>query len=326
MKSVGRENGEIAGIHLRGIPLLVFEPLPLFYNLPVGRVSRHAGATTRQIIRLEKRMIIYGSRMYFKKNVVKSYGECEHCGRYTKQVSYQGRKFGHLYFIPLIPEGPTSQVLNECSACDMGAHIPMTDAVPLVDSLKERFKNWIIEIQDGQTEVVPEGGDQPVNLGVMIAGTIDNLYCLGEIKEIDSITQILEGSGLEYENKIVQGRWSELKGNLANATKHYQSATTLKPKDSIAWYQWGKAEVLMGNVAGAEHAFGKYLELYPDDMGIYIELATLYESKKDYPKIVKAYDKLYELNPELLKQKPMKKVYKKACKKSGEQGQFLSQL
>ena len=71
-------------------------------------------------------MIIYGSRMYFKKNLVRSFGECENCGRYGKRVSYQARKFGHIYFIPILPLGSNSQVLRECKSCSMGSHIPVS--------------------------------------------------------------------------------------------------------------------------------------------------------------------------------------------------------
>ena len=43
-------------------------------------------------------MIVYGSRMYFKKNVVKSFEECEHCGVYGQMTSYKGAEvWPHLF-------------------------------------------------------------------------------------------------------------------------------------------------------------------------------------------------------------------------------------
>ena len=77
-------------------------------------------------------MLIYGSRMYFKKNTVKTTGECEHCGTYGNLTSYQAKKFGHLYFIPILPMGPHSQVLRECPQCRIGTHLSMTDLEPIV--------------------------------------------------------------------------------------------------------------------------------------------------------------------------------------------------
>ncbi|OYP37203.1 tetratricopeptide repeat protein [Rhodopirellula sp. MGV] len=271
-------------------------------------------------------MIIYGSRMYFQKNAVQSYGECGHCGRYAKQKSYQARKFGHIYFIPLIPAGPTSQVLNECSACNMGSHIPLDQCGPMVESLRENFKDWIIKIQDGETEVVPEPGASPVNIGVMIAGTVESLFCLGEIKDVDSIVEILDGSGLEFEKYIVLGRWNELRGDLPAAVTHYRSAAQKRPDDGVGWYQTAKAESLRSNAAGAEEAYNRYLQLHPDDIGVVAELANLYEAHKNHPKVVESYDRLYAMNSDLLANKQMKKVYKKACKKSQVEGQFLKQM
>ena len=264
--------------------------------------------------------------MYFRSNVVKQFGDCEYCGRYAKQSSYRAQKFGHLYFIPLIPLGAKSQVLNECSACDMGAHLPLTDAEPMIQSLRERFKGWVIEIQEGKTEIVPEGQTEPVNVGLLIAGMVETMYSLNEIQDIESISQILLGSDLEFENCLVMARWSEMQGKLAETSKHYQAAHRLQADHPVPLYQWGRAEMRQGNTASAETAFHKYLDVFPDDINAYVELAAMYEGQKDFAKIVRTYDKLYGMNPALLAEKPMKKLYKKACKKSGTQGAYLNQV
>ena len=271
-------------------------------------------------------MIVYGSKMYFKSTVVKAFGNCEYCGEYGQQTSYQGRKFGHLYFIPLIPLGAKSQVLNECPNCDMGAHVPLEELEPRVAALRDQFKEWVVDIQDGKTEITPEGSEEPVNAGILIAGVLKDLYCLNELEGVESISEILMASNLEFENNIVLGRWNEMQGDLATASQKYQAAHAIRPDDPLALFQWGAAEVKQGNAAGAEAAFQKYLAICPNDISAYIELATLYETQNDYANIIKSYDQLYKLNPALLGQKPMAKVYKKACKKSGQPGQFLDQL
>lgn len=271
-------------------------------------------------------MIIYGSRMYFKSNVVRSVGECQYCGAWGRQVSYQASKFGHIYFIPLIPMGAKSQVLNECASCNMGTHIKVADLGPVVDSVTDQFKSWIMAIQDGKTEIIPEGGEEPVNVGVLIAGIVEDLYCLKEIEGIESISAVLNANNLSYENNIVEGRWNEIQGDLEGAKLSYIAAHRVRPKDLVALYQIGMTEVKLGNTTGAEDAFAKYLALSPNDIGAYVELASLYEGQKDYPKIVQAYDKIYELNPDVISDRGMKKVYKKACKKSGVQGKYLNQV
>ena len=148
-------------------------------------------------------MIIYGSRMYFKKNQVQSFGECEHCGRYGKRVSYQARKFGHIYFIPILPLGSNSQVVRECKSCSMGSHIPTHQLDPMVDNLSDQFKSWIMEISNGNTEIEIEPGQPPANIGLLITGILDDLYCLNEIQDVSSITNVLDANNLVYERHLV---------------------------------------------------------------------------------------------------------------------------
>lgn len=88
----------------------------------------------------------------------------------------------------------------------------------------------------------------------------------------------------------------------------------------------GTLDVRRGDAPGAEEAFGKYLALCPDDISAHIELASLYEAQKDSSKIVETYDKIYALDDNLIPQKGMKKIYKKACKKSGIPGKYLNQM
>ena len=271
-------------------------------------------------------MIIYGSRMYFKKNVVKSYGECEYCGRYGKQLSYKARKFGHIYFIPLIPLGSYSQVLRECKSCSMGAHIDNNQLEPIIDGLADKFKIWVNAITEGERELEPEPGEEPLNIGAMIAGSLSDFYCLKEIENIESVTQLLDANNLQMEKELVMGRWHELQGNLQGARMSYEASHRIEPTSIYPLYHLGRTHLKLKEIEAAEEAFGKYLKLEPDDISVYVELATAYENNKNFPKIVETYDRIYELNPSVVSDKGMKKVYKKACKKSGVQGKFLSQM
>ena len=271
-------------------------------------------------------MLIYGSRMYFKQNLVRSFCECEHCGRYGKHVSYRARKFGHLYFIPLIPMGSPSQVLRECKSCSVGAHIPTHQLEPMVDSLSDQFKSWIMEITDGKTEIEIEPGQAPTNIGVLITGILDDLYCLNEIEDINSITNVLDASNLEYERHLVMGRWFEIQGDLAQASLAYQAASEARPSDGPAVFQLGLVEILRGDAAAAEAAFNRYLKLHPSDHSPHLELLGLYEGQRDYPKLVSCLDTLFEHLPELMEQKKIVKLYKKSLKKSGLQGKFSTQV
>lgn len=268
-------------------------------------------------------MIIYGSKMYFKENVVNSMATCEHCGHYTSQTSYQGRKFGHVYFIPLFPLAARSQILRECGNCGTGNHIPLDDMHPVLTDLRSNFKSWIEEIQNGKNEIHLNGETEPTNIGILLAGALEDLYLLQEIDDANSILAVLKAQEMHHEVEVVMARWHEIQGNLDHAISSYQSAHKLSPEDLYVLYQLGKMERLMGNKAKALQAFEKCLSIEPNALDVIIEVAGIYENDNDFPKIVETYDKIYTLRPDLVSEKGMKKMYKKACKKSGIQGQFL---
>lgn len=268
-------------------------------------------------------MLVYGSRMYFKENVVESVGTCEHCGHYTQQTSYIGRKFGHLYFIPLFPLAVRSQILNECGNCSTGTHIPLTDMEPIQDEVRGKFKEWIEHVQNGKNEVHLPDDEEPVNVGILLAGVLENLYCLQEIKDVESVLAVLKSNEMHHEAEVVSARWHELQGNLDHAIASYQAAHKLSPEDLYILFNLGRIERLLGKDAQALEAFHTCLELEPKALDVLIEIAGIYENKKDFPKIVESYDKIYDLRPDLVSEKGMKKLYKKACKKSGIEGKYL---
>ena len=76
----------------------------------------------------------------------------------------------------------------------------------------------------------------------------------------------------------------------------------------------------------AEETFNRYLQIYPNDHSPHLELLGLYESQKDYAKLVPCLDILFQCIPQLLEQKKLKKLYKKSLKKSGLQGKFSTQV
>lgn len=269
-------------------------------------------------------MIIYGTRMYFRGNVVKSFAICDYCGRYSRMTSYQATKFGHIYFIPLLPLGSKSQILRECKSCETGSQIPLTTLEPIVDRLQQQFRAWIEQVQEGQSEIQIE--EVKYNVGQLMTGIVDDLYCLKQIENVDAILTILKSQDMDFEAELVQGRWCQMTGNLDAAKASYYEAGKLKPELGYTFYQAGKIEVIQGNVQAAETAFEKYLAIHPNEISAFIELAGMYERNKDFPKLIKCYDVLYTLNPELIPNAGMKKLYKTACKKTGTQGKFLAQM
>ena len=271
-------------------------------------------------------MIIYGSRMYFRQNEVKIYGDCEYCGGYARLTSYQATRFGHIYFIPLIPMGGKTQVMDECSKCEMGAHLPAKDLEPRLEAIREQFKEWITLLSDGQTEIHIDGAEEPVSAGVLISSMLHDLYCLNEIESIDSIQELLQANELAYDSHLVEGSWHDMRGDQEAARNSFAAASQMRPDEPLPFFQLGKICAREKNAAGAEQAFAQYNKLCPDDLSGYIELASMYERLVDYPKIVESYDELYGRCPDLISDKGMRKIYKKACKKSGMPGKFINQV
>lgn len=271
-------------------------------------------------------MIIYGSRMYFHKNKVRSWCECENCGRFVKHSSYQASHFGHIYFIPLIPLGSRKQVLRECSYCNLGKHLPLKSMEPVIEELKTTFKSFFVDIQNGTTETKDEESGEMIPMGVYVASMLEDLYCLKEIESVDSVLTILSNENMEFDKFFVEGTWFELNGDLESALERFKSAARVHPDYSLTFFQVGRLAILAGEIQQAEKAFELFGKLEPDDSSGLLCLASYYEAKWDYSKIVEVYDKLLERIPELQSDRAIVKLYKKSCKKSGNHGKFLDQL
>ncbi len=271
-------------------------------------------------------MIIFGSGMYFKTNKVKSFGSCPHCGRFGKMTSYRSRRFGHLYFIPLLPLGGGVQVLRECKSCRNGAHIDRSQAKALTESLADRFKQLSMALAEGEVEIETEPGQPPINTAARLAGSLEDLYCLGEIDSADAVVDLMDAGGLQMERELVLGVWNQLHGHLEQAESHFELAHRIAPRSPYPLYQLGMLHIYRNNAEAAESTFGKYRQLCPDDLSPITELAGLFEQQKNWPKIVEYYDKIYAIHKQSWHNKAMAKLYKKACKKSGVEGKFLNQI
>ena len=71
-------------------------------------------------------MIIYGSRMYGKSEKVSAWGIC------LIVINMPGMRAtteenGDMSILLIIPAGKKVRVMNECSSCDMGSHVPLDE-------------------------------------------------------------------------------------------------------------------------------------------------------------------------------------------------------
>ena len=148
-------------------------------------------------------MIIYGTRMYGKKNVVNGWGYCTNCDRYLKHSSYNGRKWGHLYFIPLIPDGPHVRVLKECGKCSNGLHIPETEVPAMLDDLRQSCDKALAALIAGQSEF--DDGGETVSCTACITGSVELLYCLQAEDYVNLLLSALQEKGFEMAYHMVMG-------------------------------------------------------------------------------------------------------------------------
>ena len=262
-------------------------------------------------------MIVYGSRMYGSKNIVKGWGFCEHCGVYGKNKSYNGRKWGHLYFIPLIPSGPSVRVLKQCKKCSHGIHIPEKDIHNLQNNLHCSTKNALAVLIEGKKEFNDDGKN--VSAADSLASSVEMLLCLKADDHLHSIRSALQENGLMHPYYLVEGELLEFQGKLDEAAASYEQAVNCDRKGAYALMSLGSIYLKKKDLQNARYSYERALELTENKFPVLEILLTIYEKNKDYLELAKAYEKCFSIFPELANDKKVFKAYKKACNKAGLQ-------
>lgn len=264
-------------------------------------------------------MIIYGSRMYGRRNPVKGWGYCDHCGKYGKNLSYSGRKWGHLYFIPLIPEGPHMRVIKECRSCSHGRHLPETEVPGVVNDLRTRANGALAALIEGQKQFNNEGKSVPC--APYLASSVDLFYSLGEQDYVRLMTAALKEKKCHYEYHLVSGGVHEFNGQLDDAARAYMSAAQADVINALPLLSLGGVHMKRKDYASARPVYEKALELSENKFPVHRVLLTVYEELKDHANLASTYEACFARLPELRRDKKMSKAYEKACKKAGRQPQ-----
>lgn len=68
-------------------------------------------------------LLVWGAKNYSRSDVMVRRGTCDACGYAGRFQDYNASRFGHLYYIPLIPLG-RKRVLSECPNCRGGRVLP----------------------------------------------------------------------------------------------------------------------------------------------------------------------------------------------------------
>lgn len=259
-------------------------------------------------------MIIYGSKMYGKKDLVKSWGFCVNCGEYLELSSYKGRKWGHLYFIPIIPEGPHVHVVKECNRCNVGIHIPQKDIDNTVEDIKSDIARALEAIDSGNDCFIlrdDKGNEATISCIHSLIEAVEVLYCVGRRDVIKNLMLTLERSGNYKEHLALNGKLFEFEGDLEEAIVQYETAVKNYPGAEDAYWFLGSAFSCLGRFDEARSVYEKLLRVSDNELEVMIELIYTYEKLGNFLALTETYENCLGKHPELAQNKKIMRKYKK---------------
>lgn len=259
-------------------------------------------------------MIIYGTRMYGKKNMVHSHGRCEHCGTYGRMESYNGRKWGHLYFIPLIPDGGPARVIRECKSCNMGSHVPQENIPQILENLRANIDRAVIAIGAQETHFEHEG--EPVHATGAIVNSIEDFYCLAGEAEINALVANLQVAQAQRQIKMAEAKLHEIRGNHQEAAAIYGELVS-GAEEPVLLLHYAQFLFNTGRMEPAKDAAERLDQIEPNALVVKQLLIDCYTNLKEWRKGVEVYEGLFEAIPQMREEKAIYKNYKKLCKKAG---------
>ena len=264
-------------------------------------------------------MIIWGSRMYGQKNVVKGVGACPHCGKYGANRSYDGSKWGHLYFIPLVPMGGKVRVMHECAACKMGSHMPQASVQRMVGEIETLMGLCVESATAGTREFADPKQGQPVANDGFLLEAADLLYHSGHGNELPGLIELLNTDASRYEHGITLGVVAELKGDDNGAVIAYRSAVKADPDQPQAFLLLSDVLMRRGDAEGSLQMIERAEQLVPENAQLLMAKTRPLEVLGRYEELVDALDRAIQIAPALGHDKGVAKMRKKFGKKAAKQ-------
>ncbi|MEO0475998.1 MAG: hypothetical protein AAF085_08550 [Planctomycetota bacterium] len=262
-------------------------------------------------------MIIWGSKMYGVKNVVKGIGRCPHCGAYAPHKSYDGRKWGHLYFIPLIPSGGPVRVMKECASCNMGSHIPQEQVGKLYADIEKLMQPCILAASEGRHVFQDEDGSE-IDTGPFLLDAIDLIYTAGYQGEIPELINLLDSDASRYEHGIAQGAYAEIRGQADNALQSYLAANTADPDQPFPYMLLADCYGRAGRSEEQLAMLEKSRDFEPENPQLLLATIGPLERLARYQNILVVMEKAEQMVPELANDKQFKKQRKKYEKQAAK--------
>lgn len=268
-------------------------------------------------------MIVYGSRIYGRKDLVQGWGYCLNCGKYGKNSSYTGRKWVHLYFIPLVPLGRRSRIVMECKKCSHGLHYVAKDLPETIRILRESTGGAMTALLAGEKKFNNNNTGNEEMASGFLAGAVGLLLSLQEDDYLNILIGVMQEKKLTFAYHMVLGASLEFRGNLDAAVIAYKDAISYDSDDAQAYISLGAAYVMKSEIEDAREAYEKALELSEDKFQVIQILLGIYEDTKDYLKLAEAYEACFELVPGLSQDKKILKAYRKSCDRAGREARIF---
>jgi Tfp pilus assembly protein PilF len=121
----------------------------------------------------------------------------------------------------------------------------------------------------------------------------------GKTKEAQAfINSVLATNPKNFEAKLLQGQVYSLSGEKLNAYAAFEEAILINPKNPAGYQQLAVANIKASDFDLAEANIGKGLIAVPNNFGLKITLAEIYELKKDYKKAIIAYESVLKDRPD----------------------------
>jgi len=265
-------------------------------------------------------MIIYGSKMYGVKNVVKGFGQCPKCGKYGKNRSYDGRKWGHIYFIPLIPEGKPVRVMRECNSCKMGSHVSQPKVRSMYRQIEEMMGVCIESAAAGSSTFEDPIDEREVANDSFLLEAVDLLYHAGHASELPDLIALLDTQASRYEHAVACGAFAEITGKDQDAGQAYHAACDTKPDRPTPRLLLADVMMRLGNAEEALRQLEVAEQLVPEDVQLMLAKLGPLEALGRYSELADLLDRAFDLSPHLSRNKALVKLRKKYGKKASKQG------
>lgn len=264
--------------------------------------------------------MISGSRMYGRKNKVISWGYCEHCDKYSKQMSYNGRKWAHINYIPIFPEGPRMHVIKECKKCNVGLHLKLTDLSEMIENIEDSAEKAIEVLHNGDEyyNITEEDGEETTQSCIdTLVTAVEILHCTGYEEAAKELLTALDTENYRKIHCAVKGKFRELQGNLKEAIVLFERSVKNFPDDEHAYYMLAAALYNSGKVKESREVYENLLKITSSKTNVMLMLLDVYNELKEYVTMAETFEHCFEAHPEFAKQKKFVKRYRKACKKAG---------